>query len=266
MFQTICKVVALMLLPVSSIACSCRGLVIERDAQFTEFIFKAEILDSSPGGQKGWRGQSTLKHRIKVLENTKGVFNQTTIVSDTQVEPDACGIEIQTGKSYYFFVGTPKIGTSSFVSRCNTWKADPNGNDKYMEEMAAYLKAPHPELAPVNVMNWRRVDKVGSKSMYADLKHIARDDYGTYVWTIKNDPTAKSKKSIKNQVEIGCTDNMFSVGKEYAFSEVNAKGKVLELNSNLGYKWRPISEDAGVKKIAEVVCRGSVSQSDQFAN
>jgi hypothetical protein len=254
MYKAITNALLLLLLPVASIACSCRGHIVERDAQDIEFIFKAEIISSSPSDQKGWRGQPTIQHRIKVLENTKGVFNQSIIVSDAQVEPDACGVDIQSGKSYYFFMSTPTSGASSFASRCNTWKADPIGKDKYMDEMAAYLKSPHPELSPVNTNSWRRVDKVGSKSMYADLKHIERDDYGTYVWTIKNDPKAERKKSIKNLVEITCTDKMFSIGKEYAFSDVDAKGKVLELNSNLPYKWRPFSEDVGVKKIYEMVC------------
>jgi hypothetical protein len=73
---------------------------------------------------------------------------------------------------------------------------------------------------------------------------VTKDAYGSYIWTLFNDSSAKYK-SQKIQVQISCKEKMFSVAHDIGFSDLNASGDVLmttqyaKMNS---YRWLPLND------------------------
>lgn len=227
----------------SAFACSCRMNNYEEVAHRSDMVLtKLKISTPSITERVLSLAPSTSRSRtyaIEVLESYKGAYTSKSINADTNIGIGGCGTVVSYGETINVISRIDEKGiTSDGVSFCNMV------SDDFAEKVKKELKNPNQAYIAVNTSSWTQFHKTNNQTFFADTKHVAKDEYGSYIWILMNDKSQKVK-SEKAKLHFACKEKMFTVDHEVSFSGYNATGKVLTA-SNFGrveqYQWLPLTD------------------------
>lgn len=241
------KVLLITLLVVASssaLACTCNKSNVEAVAHTSEIVL-TKLKVSTPSISERARSllSSTNRSRIysvQVIENFKGEYTENTISVNTNlVGSGGCGVAISYGETLNVVAYKDSEGiTSNGVSVCNIV------SDEFAEKVRKEIKNPNEAYNTVDSSSWLQFHNSNAQTLYADIKRVTKDEYGSYIWVLLNDTTA-NVKSQKTKLHIACKEKMFTIEHEVSFSDYNANGKVLNA-SNFGrgeqFQWLPLTD------------------------
>ena len=225
-----------------ALACSCNKSNVEAVAHTSDIVF-TKVKISKPSITERVRSlvpttSRTRIYAVEIVENYKDEFTASTIRVDTNVGNGGCGATVSYGDTLNVIAFKNSEGvTSNYVGICNIV------TDDFAEKVRAEIKNPNETYKSVDTTSWLQFHKTNSQTYYAETRRVTRDDDGAFIWVLMNDTS--TAKSIKTKLHLACKEKMFTIDHEVAFSEFDAKGKVLTA-SNFGrqeqYQWLPLTE------------------------
>jgi hypothetical protein len=237
----------------NTFACSCPDIHVEHVAYMERFgLSKIKVNDVSlleKARSYFKKKEYTRTYSVTVLEDIKGKFISNSIKINGFIGDGSCGKEVSFGEELFVITYKDDIRTSlTDVAVCNT------RNEVFAEEVKAELKSPSSLYNSVETLDWTLINKASNHSLYADTKNVTKDDYGSYIWLLRNGGLADFK-SQKSKIQIACKEKMFSVSHEIGFSGYSANGNVV-LTQNYQamsrYKWNPLT--AEYAKLLKFAC------------
>lgn len=228
----------------SAFACSCTDIHVEHVAYMERFglskikVNDVSLLDKTRSYFK--KKEHTRTYSVKVLEDVKGKFISNSIKIDGFLGDGSCGMEVGYGEELFVITYKDDKKTSlTDVGVCNTV------SESFAEKVKAELKSPNTLYNSVETSDWTLINKASNHSLYADTKNVTKDEYGSYIWLLRNGGLTNFK-SHKSKIQISCKEKMFTVSHEIGFSEYNAKGDVVLTHNyqvHNRYKWNPITTE-----------------------
>jgi hypothetical protein len=237
----------------SAWACSCKQNNIDEVAYLKDIVL-TKLKVNSPSFIERMRSYFekptySKTYKVTVLENYKGTFTAsdiTTLIIDGEAD---CSSRLTYGEIIYIIVQKNNEGsTSNEVNICNMT------SEKFAKAVKKEHTNPSDAYKSVDISEWIQLNKTTTRSIYADTKNVTKDPFGSYIWTLINDSSAKYK-SQKIKVQISCNEKMFSISHEIGFSDFNASGDVLmttvhaKMNT---YRWLPLNES--YSKLLKYTC------------
>ena len=240
-------VLVLFMFSTSAYACSCRQSRVEEIANQNNLLLtKIQILQ---------RSSST--HKVKVLEDIKGNYPYDYIdVNEGVTNNGSCGVTIRENSEIYVVNEVINKKTSHDANVCNIV------SQQFAESVKSYIKQPKLELQSVDVKKWVRIFSDKSAIVYADSKHIRKDEYGSYIWVlvnktqIPNDNFTDSVKSKKIQLQFACKEMKYNIVAKHEFSDYNANGFVVKSRDYAkydSYEWLDVG--ANYAKVMALACK-----------
>jgi hypothetical protein len=234
----------LLIASTNAFACSCPDIHVEHVAYMERFgLSKIKVNDVSlleKARSYFKKKEYTRTYNVTVLEDIKGKFISNSIKIYGFLGDGSCGKEVSYGEELFVITYKDDTKTSlTDVAVCNT------RNEVFAEEVKAELKSPSSVYKSVDALNWTLINKASNHSLYADTKNLTRDEYGSYIWLLRNGGLANFK-SHKSKIQIACKEKMFSVSHEIGFSDYNAKGAVVlthNYQAHNRYKWLPLTQE-----------------------
>jgi hypothetical protein len=237
----------------NTFACSCPDIHVEHVAYMERFgLSKIKVNDVSllaKASSYFKKKEYTRTYSVTVLEDIKGKFISNSIKINGFIGDGSCGKEVSFGEELFVITYKDDIKTSlTDVAVCNT------RNEVFAEEVKAELKSPSSLYNSVETLNWTLINKASNHSLYADTNNVTKDEYGSYIWLLRNGGLANFK-SHKSKIQIACKEKMFSVSHEIGFSDYNAKGDVVETHNyqaHKRYEWLRLTPE--YSKLLKHVC------------
>jgi hypothetical protein len=233
------SLIALLLFSTSAFACSCRDKIVEEVA-YSKDIILTKLRVNSPSISERVHSyfekpSYSKSYGITVLEDYKGKFTASHITASTVDGETDCSRRVSYGEILYMIAHKNSEGISSNkVSVCNTT------SEKFAESVKKEHANPSDAFKAIDTSDWMKLNKTATQSLFADTKNVTKDEYGSYIWVLLNDSSAKYK-SQKTQLQISCTEKMYIEKKELMFSELNANGDV-RFAKIYERKWLPLTE------------------------
>lgn len=237
----------------NAFACSCPDIHVEHVAYMERFglskikVDDVSLLEKARSYFK--KKEYTRTYNVTVLDDIKGKFISNSIKINGFVGDGSCGKEVGFGEELFVITYKDDRKTSlTDVAVCNT------RNEVFAEEVKAELKSPSSLYNSVETLNWTLINKASNHSLYADTKNVTKDEYGSYIWLLRNGGLANFK-SHKSKIQIACKEKMFSVSHEIGFSDYNAKGAVVlthNYQAHNRYEWLRLTPE--YSKLLKHVC------------
>lgn len=235
--------VCISLLASSAWACSCRDKNVGEVAHSKDIVLTKLRINYPSLTERVFsffeKPTNAKSYGITVLEDFKGAFTASNITASTFDGETDCSRRVKYGETLYVIAHKSSEGyTSNEVSVCNVT------SEKFAEEVKKERANPSIEYKSVDTSDWTQLLKTETQSFFADKNNVTKDAYGSYIWVLMNDSSAKYK-SQKRQLKIACKEKMFSASHDIGFSEFNASGDVMMTSPyarmNL-YKWSPLTD------------------------
>lgn len=233
--------VALSLLLTSSlaIACSCKKETVEDVAHLDRLsLIKMKIRTPSVTERVNELFSAKQKNKnlnVQILDNFKGAYpyNVINVLTD---KDDDCSVKFKYGDDINVIIRKDDFGntkSNATITSCDIV------SDEFTFKVKAEKQSPKISYASVNTDTWLNLGRADSRTFFADTRTVKKDANGAYIWVLMNDAASRIQ-SQKQLMHVSCADRKFAIDVKIQFSQANAMGSVLYIestNNHTKHEW-----------------------------